>query len=134
MLSLILAATLAATDTDAKAADALRAKFHKAFDNQARDPEDEIAPSLRAALFVLHDPAVLKLFEPAPGNLVSRLAALPDEQIADELYLAVLTRRPSADEARTVREVLAKHAGAKPAAVGRLAWALAASMEFGVNH
>lgn len=130
----LLAATLAATGTDAKAADALRAKFHKAFDNQARDPEDEIAPSLRAALFVLHDPAVLKLFEPVPGNLVARLAALPNEQVADELYLAVLTRRPSDDEARTVREVLAKHAGAKPAAVGRLAWAMAASMEFGVNH
>lgn len=130
----LLSATAAATGADTKAAEALRAKFHKAFDNPPRDPEDEIAPSLRAALFVLHDSAVLKLFEPAPGNLVARLAALPDVEIADELYLSVLTRRPSADEARTVRELLAKHAGARPAAVGRLAWALVASMEFGVNH
>ncbi|MBN9523198.1 DUF1549 domain-containing protein [bacterium] len=130
----LLNATVAATGADAKAAEALRAKFHKAFDNPSRDPEDEIAPSLRAALFVLHDPAVLKLFDPAPGSLVSRLAALPDEQVADELYLTVLTRRPTAAEAQTVRELLARHAGGRPAAVGRLAWALVASMEFGVNH
>ncbi|MFO0800361.1 MAG: DUF1549 domain-containing protein [Gemmataceae bacterium] len=130
----LLSATLMATETEAKGADALRAKFHKAFDNQPRDPEDEYAPSLKAALFVLHDAAVLKLVEPAPGNLVSRLAAVPDAAVADELYLAVLTRRPSADEARTVREVLAKHAAARPAALGRLAWALLASLEFGVNH
>ncbi len=130
----LLSATLKATEADAKGADALRAKFHKAFDNQPRDPEDEIAPSLRGALFVLHDAAVLKLFEPTPGNLVSRLAALPDAAVADELYLAVLTRRPSADEARTVRDLLAKHAAGRPAAIGRLTWALVASLEFGVNH
>lgn len=130
----LLSATLKATETDAKAAEALRAKFHKAFDNQPRDPEDEIAPSLRAALFVLHDAAMLKLFEPAPGNLVSRLAAMQDDAVADELYLAVLTRRPSAEEARTVRDLLAKRAAARPAAVGRVAWALVASAEFGVNH
>lgn len=130
----LLAATVAATGADAKTADALRPKFLKAFANQPRDPEDEIAPSLRAALFVLHDPAVLKLFEPTPGNLVSRLAALPDDRVADELYLSVLTRRPTADEARTVRDLLTKHAAARPAAVGRLAWALVTSMEFGVNH
>ena len=89
---------------------------------------------MRAALFVLHDPAVLKLFDPAPGNLVARLAALPDAEVADELYLSVLTRRPSVEEAATVRELLAKHAGARTAAVGRLTWALVASMEFGANH
>src|SRR5262249_26833455 len=57
----LLAATIAATGTEAKQADALRPKFLKAFANQPREPEDEIAPSLKAALFVLHDAAVLEL-------------------------------------------------------------------------
>jgi len=42
---------------------------------------------------------------------------------------------PTADEMATVAKVLAKHAGEKRAdAVGRIAWALLAGMEFGVNH
>ncbi|HEX4612945.1 MAG TPA: DUF1549 domain-containing protein [Urbifossiella sp.] len=130
----LLRAMVAATGTDPKAAEALRPKFLKAFANQPRDPEDEITPSLRAALFLLHDAAVLKLFEPTPGNLVARLAALPDDRVAEDLYLAVLTRRPTAEEEQTVRDLLTRRAGARTAAVGRLAWALAASMEFGVNH
>jgi hypothetical protein len=130
----LLAGTAAATGTDAKAADALRAKFLKAFANQPREPEDEIAPSLKAALFLLHDDAVLALLKPKAGNLVERLAARPDDQVAEELYLAVLSRKPTADETATVVKVLKKDAARKPDAVGRLAWALLASMEFGVNH
>ncbi len=33
-------------------------KFVKAFANPRREPEDEIAPSLKAALFVLNDATV----------------------------------------------------------------------------
>jgi hypothetical protein len=130
----LLASTLAATGSDPKAADALRPKFLKAFANQPREPEDEIAPSLKAALFVLHDDAVLGLLRPKPGNLVERLARLPDAQVAEELYLAVLSRKPTAEEAATVESVLKKHADRKAEAGGRLAWALLASLEFGVNH
>ena len=130
----LLASVALATGTDAKTAEALRPKFVKAFANQPREPEDEIAPSLKAALFLLHDEAVLGLLKPKPGNLVDRLAKLPDEQVAAELYLAVLSRMPSAEEAATVAATLKKHAGKRPEAVGRLAWALLAGMEFGVNH
>jgi hypothetical protein len=38
------------------------------------------------------------------------------------------------DETATVAKELKKDAAKKPEAVGRLAWALLASMEFGVNH
>src|SRR5437868_6309949 len=55
----LLQAMVIATGADAKAAEALRPKFLKAFANQPREPEDEIAPSLKAALFLLHDDAVL---------------------------------------------------------------------------
>jgi hypothetical protein len=130
----LLAATVAATSADAKQADALRPKFLKAFANQPREPEDEVAPSLKAALFVLHDAAVLELVKSKPGNLVERAAKLDDAGAADELYLAILARKPSESERTAVAKVLAKHKEKRAEAVGRVAWALLASMEFGVNH
>lgn len=123
------------TGLSMKESTGLKAKFHKAFDNQAREPEDEITPSLKAALFVLHDESMLALFKPAAGNLIERAAKLDDAAVAEELYIAILTRTPSADEKAAVAKVLAKHTGDKRAeAIGRIAWALATSMEFGVNH
>ena len=110
------------------------AKFQKAFANAPREPEDEVSPSLKAALFVLNDPLVLGWLAPQPGNLVDRMTKLGDTEAADEVYLAVLTRRPTSDERADVAAYLKKHAGDRPAALGRLAWSLLASTEFGVNH
>jgi hypothetical protein len=117
-----------------KADAALKAKFMKAYANAAREPEDEVSPSLRAALFLRNDPAVLAWLEPKAGNLVDRLTRLADDAAAEELYLSVLTRMPTAEEREGVAEYLKKNAGGRPAALGRLAWALVASAEFGVNH
>jgi hypothetical protein len=130
----LLAATAAATGTDPKVADALRPKFVKAFANQPREPEDEVTPSLKAALFVLHDDAVLGLLKPKPGNLPDRLAKLSDGKAAEELYLAVLSRKPTPDEVTAIGALFGKHPDARAEALGRAAWALLASMEFGVNH
>ncbi|MCE9561637.1 MAG: DUF1549 and DUF1553 domain-containing protein [Planctomycetes bacterium] len=130
----LLNAMLTATENDAKVADTLRPKFVKAFANQAREPEDEIAPSLKGALFVLHDAAVLELVNSKPGNLVERVAKLDDAAATDELYLAVLSRKPTETERAAVAKLLAKHTDKRAEAVGRVAWALLASMEFGVNH
>jgi len=123
-----------ATGADAVAAAKMRPRFIKAFANQPREPEDEIAPSLKAALFVLHDDTLLALVKPAPGNLVDRLAKLSGDRIAEELYLSILTRKPTIEESATVEKILRKHDSKKPEAIGRLAWALLASMEFSVNH
>ena len=114
--------------------EAARAKFVKAFANPVREPEDEPAPSLKAALFVLNDETVLGLLTPKPGNLIDRLAKLPDDRVPDELYRSVLTRLPSAEERAEATAYLAKHKQDRPAALGRLAWALLASTEFCVNH
>jgi len=130
----LLLATLRATGTDPKAADTLRPKFLKAFANQAREPEDEVTPSLKAALFLLHDPSVLDMMKAKPGNLVERAAKLSDAEAVEELYLAVLSRKPTVDEKTLVAKVLARHPDSRTEAVGRIVWALLASMEFGVNH
>jgi hypothetical protein len=130
----LLQSVVVATGADAKTADALRPKYLKAFSNQPREPEDEFAPSLKAALFVLHDDAVLGLLRPKAGNLVERAAKLSDAEATDALYLAILARKPSADERAAAAKVLAKHPDRRADAIGRVAWALLASMEFGVNH
>ena len=117
-----------------KADAAAVARCQKAVANAPREPEDEVSPSLKAALFVLTDPLILGWLTPQPGNLVDRLTKLADAEVADEVYLSVLTRRPTDDERASVAGYLARHTADRPAALGRLAWALLASSEFGVNH
>jgi hypothetical protein len=125
----------AAAKSIAASFDALKEKYVKAFASEPREPEDELSPSLRAALFIQNDAAVLDLVTPRQGNLVDRLANQTDsEQVAEELYLSVLTRRPSASERADVAEYLARNADRRTLAIGRLAWALLASVEFSVNH
>lgn len=129
----LVASMTRATGMAAKA-EALRAKFVKAFANPPREPEDEIAPSLEAALFVLNDPAVLALLEPARGSLVERAGALPDAKAVEEVYLSVLSRPPTAEEQADALAFLKQDAAGRGKALGQLAWALLASTEFTINH
>jgi hypothetical protein len=120
---------------DAKPPADFRAKFIKAFANAPREAEDAFSPSLASALFVLHDGAVLELLAPQPGKLVDRLEKTADANLlAEELYLAVLSRLPSDAESQEVVDFLAKHAERRTTAIGELVWALLASTEFLVNH
>ena len=121
-----------APNTDVKA---LQERFSQAFANPPREPEVGFAPSVKAALFLLNDDVVLSWLEPSDTNLVGRLNQLADPaQITDELYLSVLTRRPSEEELAESKAYLASHPSDRAAAIGRLAWALLASTEFCVNH
>jgi len=123
------------TATGTKPSDAAKAKFLKAYANQPREPEEEVEASLKAALFVSHDATIQEMLQPKPGNLIDRLGKLADNKaFAEELYLSVLTRMPSADEVATVAKILAKSKQTREAAARKLAWALIASVEFGVNH
>ena len=109
-----------------------RTQFVRAFAGPRREPEDEFAPSLRGALFLLNEPAILAWFDPQPGNLVERLGKVADDKLAEELYLSVLTRRPDPEEIALVAATL--KGKDRTRAIGRLAWALVASTEFAVNH
>ena len=66
---------------------------------------------------------------------MTRLAK-PDrsaDDVATDLFLAVLSRRPTADELRLVRSHVAK-ADSAEAAYRELAWALMMTSEFSLNH
>ena len=113
----------------------LRVAFVKAFANVPTDPEVEFSPSLKSSLFVLNDPAVLDCLTPQPGNLVDRLLKTTDSAaLEDELYLSVLTRRPTDEERVAVGEYLTQNSERRTAAVTNLTWALLASTEFCLNH
>ena len=103
------------------------ARFQKAFANPAREAEDEIAPSLKAALFLLNDEQVLACLQSQPGNLMERLLKHDDSAAAEELYLSILSRPPSAGEKTEVVAYLGKKAGDRQKALFQLAWALLAS-------
>lgn len=126
-----------AQDADGSETDvrALHARFAQAFANPPREPEVGFAPSVKAALFLLNDDVVLSWLKPTEVNLVGRLNGLDDPALlADELYLSLLTRRPTDEEVAELIALRDAHESDRGAAVGRLVWALLASTEFCVNH
>lgn len=87
------------------------------------------------ALFFANGGAVLSWLAPGGENLTARLLKLNDAQaIADELYLSVFARRPTAQEVAEVGQYLANRASDKPVALQEMAWALITSAEFRFNH
>lgn len=113
----------------------LQELFIKTFANPPKEPEHEFAPTVKAALFVLNDNRVLQIFKQRDGNLIDRLAKMSDnKQVAEELFLSVLSRKPTPRDVTDVVAYLEENANRKDKALGTLVWALVASTEFCVNH
>ncbi|MBI1904188.1 MAG: DUF1549 domain-containing protein [Planctomycetia bacterium] len=109
--------------------------FVQAFANQPREPEDDVAVSVKAALFWMNDDRVQKLLVARPGNLLDRLAKHSDPgALSDELFLSVLSRRPAAAETQLVADYLSKNTQRRETALSHLTWSLLAATEFYVNH
>ena len=109
--------------------------FVSAFANAAKEPELSVNPTLRAALFLRNNELVLWAIQRRKGNLMDRVAGLPDAgQVADELYHTILSRPPVAEERAEVAAYLAKHSDVREKALGHYAWAMLSSMEFFTNH
>jgi hypothetical protein len=110
-------------------------RFDKALANPPREPEVEHSPTVKAALFVMHDSQVLSLIPPRENNLAARLMKLEDAgQLADELYIAVVSRQPADEEKQAVAEYLVGRGDRREQAIGNLIWSLIASNEFCANH
>ncbi len=125
----------AAWAADRTGLDALRGKFLRAFAGPQNEAEDDDDLSPRAALFLLNDDVMIALLRPRNSNLVERLAVLADsDRLAEELYVSVLTRRPTPEERADVASYVAGHAADRAKAIERLAWSLLASAEFLINH
>lgn len=111
------------------------ADFVSVFGSVAGQPEGEFSVSLPQALFLANSETVSAWLPPRMGNLADRLVTLgSSHQVADELFLSVLSRWPSDDERRLVAEHLDNAGHDRRRAVSELVWSQLASAEFRLNH
>lgn len=113
----------------------LRKRFLAAFANPPRDPEVDFAPSVKAALFLSNDSRVLELVKPKDGNLTAQLRKESDPaKLTSALFIAILSREPSAEESESITQFLAARPDQRETAFSQAAWALLTTTEFCVNH
>jgi hypothetical protein len=97
--------------------------------------EQEFDARLDQALFLANGSIVRGWLAPRPGNLIDRLGKLTSTDAqAEELYLSVFTRLPSAEERKEIADFLASRSKDRTAALQDMTWALLASAEFRFNH
>lgn len=109
------------------------APFVRTYGSTAGQPEGEFQASLDQALFLANSGTIVNWLSPRNGNLIDRLVKTDDAQVAQQLYLAVFTRPPTAEEEQLVAAHL-KESQDRTKALQELAWALVASAEFRFNH
>lgn len=110
--------------------------FINIFGGSPGDPADlGFQATLNQTLFLRNGPIIRGWLAPKTGNLTDRLMKLKDgNSIAEELFLSVLTRRPSMEEVKLVQDFLNTNQSDRSAAIQELAWAVIASAEFRFNH
>jgi hypothetical protein len=110
------------------------ARFVELFGAGAGQPQSFFATADQA-LFFGNDGQIRGWLTPSGGNLTDRLGKLTDARaVAEELYLSVLSRRPTDTEIVEVTNYLTARAAERPAALQELAWSLITSLEFRFNH
>jgi hypothetical protein len=113
-------------------------RFVQLFGGEPGHPRETFEATTDQALFLANDPAIAWFLKPKTGNLAERLLKLPadnPQQIADELFLSTLTRRPTAEDIQDVTGFLAGLTGEpRSLAVQELIWATISSSEFRFNH
>ncbi len=109
--------------------------FVQLFGNSAGAPQSDFFATVDQALFLANGGVVKGWLAPSGENLTERLMTLPDNKaLADELYLSVLSRKPTEVEIAAVNGYLAARPTDKPVAVQEMAWGLISSTEFRFNH
>ncbi len=109
-------------------------QFVRYFGTSPGSPPDDFQASVHQALFLTNGSLVSQWLAPNATRLTGRLANMQDSrELAEELYLAVLTRFPEAEEKELVRDYLAgaEQDGAdRQAAIQEMVWGLLGSNEF----
>lgn len=95
----------------------------------------EYQSTVQEALFLKNGPKVSAWAKPSGGNLAERLLKLATPaEMADELYLSVLTRRPTSEEAELVAKHMIGRDADKAVAIEEMIWGLLTSAEFRFSH
>ena len=109
--------------------------FLPLFATAAGQPQGEFFATADQALFFANGGHIRGWLSPGGGNLAERLVKQTDAKLlAEELYVSVLTRPPTADEVVDVSKYLAAREKDRNAAIGELVWSLITSTEFRFNH
>lgn len=110
------------------------AEFVELFGSPAGTAEGEFQASLPQALFLANGTSIVGWLAPKDDNLTARLLKQKQPaEIADEVYLAILSRRPAEEETKMVDKHLTATAD-RTLAVEQLVWSLLSSAEFRLNH
>lgn len=101
----------------------------------AGQPQGDFFATADQALFAANAGTVTGWVAPGGGNVVERAVSQADANaLAEDLYVTLLSRRPTEAETAEVTAQLAARPQEKPACVQELAWALVTSAEFRFNH
>lgn len=100
---------------------------------RAMPPVDKNVSSPVQAMMMMTSPVVTKRVSGEGSTRVANLlkSGKSDEEIVEELFLASLSRRPTADEVQVAKHVIAEN---RKTGVENIEWALLNSTEFLVNH
>lgn len=107
--------------------------FTSLYGGSAGPGQDDFFATVDQALFVANGGSVIGWA--GGGQLIGRLMPLTEPKaVAEEMYLSVLTRRPTDAEIAETTQQLTARAAERPAALRDLIWALVTSAEFRFNH
>jgi len=105
--------------------------------NSSSDPpcERNTSPTIVQALHMMHAEKLSSKLTNDKGRARTLAAGKkPIDQIADEVYLAALSRRPTAKERALVAKFYADHPDGRQAATEDFLWVILNSAEFMFNH
>lgn len=108
--------------------------FHAAFANAPKEPELEVNPGLRGALFLSNSDLVQRSLQSRKGTLIHQLTSMDQGKAMEHLYLSVFSRSPAEEETKIASAYLEKHPANPARAWRNLAWSLLSSIEFQTNH
>ncbi len=96
---------------------------------------EDFQATVNQALFFGNGAVVDGFIHPTNDNLIQRLLKMDDlNKIADELYLAILSRPASEIERSEIATILSSSEDQKAGFISELSWALLSSNEFRFNH
>jgi hypothetical protein len=125
-------------EIEQKTYDALKgnvAVFVSVYGASAGQPQTDFFATADQALFAANGGSIMSWIAPTGGNISERMTNETDNRkAAEELYLTLLSRMPTEEEAADVANYLAGRADQRAAAAQELVWGLLASAEFRFNH
>jgi hypothetical protein len=120
---------------DKQTFDPLRTNYAKFVELYGTAAGADFAATINQALFFGNSGTIDGWLKPSGANLASKLGTMTDAAaIADEMYLAVFTRRPTNVERGDVASYLKGRDKDRAAAVQEMLWAMLSSNEFRFNH